>query len=570
MKNLTIAVFLATALMLFVSADAMAQATVTVTGTIYSGTDVTGVFGFGPNYNLAGKSFTLVYTFSTTLGTQTESCGNSTYENYLCESGVSGSPGGVIITANSGTPYDDNSTGTNTRELFGYIPVGYQVGLGSADTAVSISGKPSGTPNFDWRTSFSASTVSAASGTFNINDGTNQANAVLTPHSLSETGVNCSASSVALEINNDNDPDWLSYPQPNILGGSLAANQITTVNILVAPTTSALPVVSFADTDDKAADEAFSIGAIPNPDGLATMQYISTLSANTVNDSLTGTMCTTESSPVKVYDFYPYLDTAHTTQFDIGQSQVSNAVFATTSITASEIQTFLENVVTDGSFLANFYFDNTTADGGWYNPDGTGQLTSTYAATDDAYCPTSTTCPVLGDSGTLASTLVASIAEGDSINPEVVAATLQKEYSIISKTSLPTVAQLNGAMGAGCSSSATFYKQLVCGSQTFHTWFTDSAITYPYFFPVNAAEKAAYPDVAVNYSLQYSYGTVQCKKGATTHANCDLVGLWMNNAATFAQYKYTPFVQTESNGSFGGYHGFEYFWFQYSSNGWYQ
>jgi RHS repeat-associated protein len=52
--------------------------TVTITGTVSSGNDVTGVFG-PSNTDLTGQSFTLVYTFDGTLGTEsiTATCGSS-------------------------------------------------------------------------------------------------------------------------------------------------------------------------------------------------------------------------------------------------------------------------------------------------------------------------------------------------------------------------------------------------------------------------------------------------------------------------------------------------------------
>ena len=122
----------------------------------------------------------------------------------------------------------------------------------------------------------------------------------------------------------------------------------------------------------------------------------------------------------------------------------------------------------------------------------------------------------------------------------------------------------------GCGSK-TFYDALYCGPQTFNKWFYSNT-TYPYFFPVNAKEKKQYPSGMVTQSVQYSFGSPKCDRDV--HAQCDLVGLWMSDAATFAQYRYTPFVQTEYNDetgeSSGGVFSFEFFWSMYNNAGWYQ
>jgi hypothetical protein len=47
--------------------------TITVTGTVFTGTDFTGVFGLGANAGLSGQPFNLVYTFDDTKGQQTVS-----------------------------------------------------------------------------------------------------------------------------------------------------------------------------------------------------------------------------------------------------------------------------------------------------------------------------------------------------------------------------------------------------------------------------------------------------------------------------------------------------------------
>ncbi|MBV9746498.1 MAG: hypothetical protein JO099_22290, partial [Acidobacteriia bacterium] len=59
--------FLAVSLLPMVHA---AQVVATLKGTLSSGTDFTGVFGFAPNTDLTGQAFTLTFTFDDTKGTQ--------------------------------------------------------------------------------------------------------------------------------------------------------------------------------------------------------------------------------------------------------------------------------------------------------------------------------------------------------------------------------------------------------------------------------------------------------------------------------------------------------------------
>lgn len=54
---------------------------VIVTGTVFSGTDKTGVFGFPAGANLAGEPYTLTFTFDDTLGKEGFTSGSSYIEN---------------------------------------------------------------------------------------------------------------------------------------------------------------------------------------------------------------------------------------------------------------------------------------------------------------------------------------------------------------------------------------------------------------------------------------------------------------------------------------------------------
>lgn len=142
---------------------------------------------------------------------------------------------------------------------------------------------------------------------------------------------------------------------------------------------------------------------------------------------------------------------------------------------------------------------------------------------------------------------------------------------MISRTEIPdNVTPLNAAMGCG---SGTFNSEITCGAKKLMRWYNDTNVTYPYFFPVNKAEKAGYPNIDVTHSLQYSYGTF-CNEFAETHVDCGLVGFWITTASTYAQYKYTAFVQTafdaETGQGSGGVYSFDYFFTKYNDAGWYQ
>ncbi len=86
--------------------------TMTVTGTVASGVDNTGIFGFGPLSVLNGQNFTLVFTFDDTKGTQTlaENLGQP------CGTAITSSPA-----SNPGTAVLQIGTGKWT---FGELPAG--------------------------------------------------------------------------------------------------------------------------------------------------------------------------------------------------------------------------------------------------------------------------------------------------------------------------------------------------------------------------------------------------------------------------------------------------------------
>ena len=119
--------------------------------------------------------------------------------------------------------------------------------------------------------------------------------------------------------------------------------------------------------------------------------------------------------------------------------------------------------------------------------------------------------------------------------------------------------------------------EIDCGAAQLRTNYDNSASHYPvtspptyYFFPANQTEKNSYPSINVTQSIQYEFGSSHCDGSSSHHTDCDLVGFWIANAATEAQYHYTPFVQTDTTGTHGGVFAFEKFWQQYDSVGWKQ
>jgi hypothetical protein len=155
--------------------------------------------------------------------------------------------------------------------------------------------------------------------------------------------------------------------------------------------------------------------------------------------------------------------------------------------------------------------------------------------------------------------MIENIAAANSVNSGILLVTLQKVSSLLTSQVLPKTGQLNSAMG--CGKTSTFAMQISCAAVTLKNSF-NMPITYPYFFPVNSGEKTCYPNCNVVQSIQYSFGPNTCNK-VSHPATCDLVGFWLADAATFAQYEYTPFVQTHSTGIFGGVRAFETLWFNY-------
>jgi large repetitive protein len=148
--------------------------TTTITGTVASGQDITGVFGFAPGASLAGQSFTVIFTFDDTLGTPfLMDC-----SGVPCASGVLTSfatnPGTAVLQIGSGTftfgsPPGATVTGT-TSAVERFVPpagnyVTYNIDVnGQALVAVEIVPAAAGTvltTDYNWEDPLSDSQVSS-------------------------------------------------------------------------------------------------------------------------------------------------------------------------------------------------------------------------------------------------------------------------------------------------------------------------------------------------------------------------------------------------------------------------
>lgn len=138
--------------------------------------------------------------------------------------------------------------------------------------------------------------------------------------------------------------------------------------------------------------------------------------------------------------------------------------------------------------------------------------------------------------GLSAAKIFAREAVGQGVNPKVLLATAEKEQSLISRAILPSAVLLNFAMG--CGSPTNFVAQVHCAAATFFNQFTLTP-SEPFFFPKQAD---------INQDIQHF----------VTNLGRQPVGFQINTRATFAQYKYTPFIQSLANG--GGVFLFEKVW----------
>ncbi len=81
------------------------QVTATITGTVFSGTDTTGVFGL-PHTDLTGELYTLVFIFDDTLGEQsTMTCADGTPYYSVIDATKTSSPGTATLSIGGSAPF---------------------------------------------------------------------------------------------------------------------------------------------------------------------------------------------------------------------------------------------------------------------------------------------------------------------------------------------------------------------------------------------------------------------------------------------------------------------------------
>jgi RHS repeat-associated protein len=214
------------------AADA-STVTATMTGTVTSGTDTTGIFG-SPGANLAGKSFTLTYTFDDSKGTQESSGGvNGLDESRLTSTSVQNAT--AVLQIGSGSwNFGGYPVSSINSEAQRYIPpasstlnfslVDYYTTPGSGSDSVVMTvtpatGSPPLTMNYNWEGSFTrTSQVVGGSNAFVINrtaGGVNSAaSGNLTVTSISVDGPASANDAAAKALG---DPNCLCETDPDSL-----------------------------------------------------------------------------------------------------------------------------------------------------------------------------------------------------------------------------------------------------------------------------------------------------------------------------------------------------------------
>ena len=220
--------------------------------------------------------------------------------------------------------------------------------------------------------------------------------------------------------------------------------------------------------------------------------------------------------------------------FDFHQSQVTDVAFIdANAMSAAEIQTFLTG---QNSFLFKFVIIN--AQGGFIDQNGNGKLDKgeqVYVSSPPQECKAPCGPFALGSTGTLASSVFENAATTYGVNPEVLLATAEKENSLVVASRLPGVGALNWAMG--CGKASDFLSQINCSANTFSIQFGLTP-SEPFF-------------LQPKFNVQHY----------VTGIGRQVVAFQIQTAATYAQYRYTPFIQTSATG--GGVYLFESIWAAY-------
>lgn len=320
---------------------------------------------------------------------------------------------------------------------------------------------------------------------------------------------------VTLVTNENCDPTVAPNCQPNIVRAD--ATEATTVAVTVGPPE--------ATGLDLTTDFGNLLDVTTDANGKATAVYTGGIlppgDTSTKVAALGATIC--ERAFPNLNRIFNY------NGFNFHESQVSNSDFKdSTSMNAAAIQTFF---AAHGSFLARFFLVGTI--GGFLDTNGNAK----FDAGEPAYSASGVPVP-LHAHGKSAAEIFATNAAAHGVNPKLLIATAQKENGLVSTAALPAVGKLNSAMG--CGQSSNFVRQIQCSAKTLANRFADTnafnrKIAYPFFFHATDG-------------IQHTVTDLGRQK----------VGFAVNTAATYAQYRYTPFIQSQATG--GGVWLFEKLW----------
>ena len=266
------------------------------------------------------------------------------------------------------------------------------------------------------------------------------------------------------------------------------------------------------------------------------------------------------------------------------------------TLTKNAIETFL---TTHNSFLQNFYLNTVTKEGFYdrENPndnnrrDGewTQGVDTLYEPWTDSEDPLNNNrfdpCKVTGTrvcgDNKKASYFIARFAtcknatgacgnrslSGDqgydlSLNPRMILATLQKEQSIVERTSYPAteLTRLDKAMGCEDPTALNFVSQLKCGVNSFINRYNDEEWEGR---PVNfVAPSSSYFFRILDCDAPMVERTIRHRMGEKT----ECVAFPVMSRPTYVQYRYTPWIQAEPTG--GGVYLFKLKWDEYSTFNW--
>jgi len=218
--------------------------------------------------------------------------------------------------------------------------------------------------------------------------------------------------------------------------------------------------------------------------------------------------------------------------FNFHQSQVTDTEFTDTSaMSTTAIQSFMVN---QDSFLSRLIVISSL--GGFIDQNGNGQLDqgeTVYVSNPAQECKAPCGPFPLGSTGTPAAGIFENAAVTYGVNPKILLTTAEKENSLITRSKIPSAGVLNFAMG--CGKKSDFLSQLNCSADTLVYQFNQTP-SEPFFLK------------QPSYNIQHNVAGMGLTK----------VAFQIQDAATYSQYRYTPFIQSKPTG--GGVYLFEHLW----------